>query len=183
MWGYVSGSTGERVDIPAPQAFANALPASGNHEVRNEGVNSSTACDLLNGTDGVHPAWSEQMAASNASHVIINYGINDEWEYDVPTYRSCLVSLAETAKQSGKQVVFETPNPIEGGNLDPYLSAMKEVAAEEQLPVIDQHQYLMSYLYGQSVSTICPDGVHPSAAVYVMKGQFAAEEFTKIFLD
>jgi lysophospholipase L1-like esterase len=183
IWGYLSGSTGERVETPAPQAFADALPASNGHEVRNEGVNSSTACGLLNGSDGVHPEWDVQMASSDASHVIINHGINDQWEYGVSAYRSCLTSLAETAKARGKQVIFETPNPIEGGDLAPFVSAMREVAAQQQIPVIDQHQYLMDYLGGQSVSTICPDGVHPSASVYVMKGEFAASEFAAVFSD
>lgn len=169
------------MDTPAPQAFANALPAAEGHEVRNEGVNSSTACMLLNGADGVHPAWDVQMASSDATHVIINHGINDQWDDDLSAYRSCLTSLASTAKSRGKQVIFETPNPIDGGNLAPYVTAMKEVAAQQQIPVIDQYQYLTGYLNGQSVSTICPDGVHPSASVYIMKGQFAAAEFMEMF--
>lgn len=183
VWGYRSGSPGERVATPAPQAFADALPAAAGHKVTNEGVNSSYACGLLNGTDGVHPAWSTQMTSSDATHVIINHGINDQWEYDVATYRSCLTSLAQIAKSNGKQVIFETPNPIENGNLEPYVAAMKDVAAQQQVPVIDQHRYLMDYLNGNSVSTICPDGVHPSASVYVMKGQFAANQFTSLFPD
>lgn len=123
------------------------------------------------------------MASSDATHVIINHGINDQWEYDVATYRSCLTSLAQIAKSNGKQVIFETPNPIENGNLEPYVAAMKDVAAQQQVPVIDQHRYLMDYLNGNSVSTICPDGVHPSTSVYVMKGQFAANQFATLFSD
>src|SRR5437763_1368084 len=77
MWGYKSG-IGGRADIPAPAAFAAALPASGNYDVHNEGVVGTTACDLLNGADGKHPAWSSQMAASRAKYVLVNFAINDE---------------------------------------------------------------------------------------------------------
>ena len=56
VWGYQS-QTGERVAKPAPAVFAENLPDPRRFEVRNEGVNGSTACELLNGADGRHPPW------------------------------------------------------------------------------------------------------------------------------
>jgi hypothetical protein len=50
------------------------------------------------------------------------------------------------------------------------VNAMKEVAAQEQVLVIDQYKYLTNSLHGQSTCTICPDGLHPTDAVYSMKG-------------
>jgi len=184
IWGYASGS-GARVAVPAPTAFAQALPASLNITVRNEGVNSTDACQLLNGNDGRHPAWSQQMDNSPASIVIINHGINDEWRYDVNTYKGCLQSLAQIAKSKGKKVIFETPNPTRDSGpsgLDVYVNAMKAVASQQNVPVIDQYQYLNNYLNGQSVYTICPDGLHPTNAVYIMKGQYAASVFNTLGL-
>ncbi|WP_245549186.1 SGNH/GDSL hydrolase family protein [Noviherbaspirillum massiliense] len=182
VYGYETGKGGQ-VAEPAPAAFAKALPASANYQVRNEGVSATTACQLLNGTDGVHPAWSKQMASSKASYVIINHAINDEWREDLATYKSCMRQLAQTAKQYGKQAIFETPNPTQdtGGSLDPYTQGMKDVAAQENLPVIDQHAYLMNYLNGKDPHTICPDGLHPTQQVYIMKGQYAASAFVKLF--
>jgi lysophospholipase L1-like esterase len=182
IWGYGSGS-GTRVATPAPATFAAALPNSARHTVRNEGVNASDACQLLNGHDGKHPAWDTQMASSNADVVIINHAINDQWRMDVGTYKSCLTSLAVKAEAHGKKVIFETPNPTRdaGANsLGVYVNAMKAVAAQQGAPVIDQYNYLLSYLNGQSPYTICPDGLHPSDAVYAMKGKYAASSFAAI---
>lgn len=151
--------------------------------MRNEGVSGSTACQLLNGTDGRHPPWASQMASSKAAFVILNHGINDQWAYDIPTYKSCLQALARTAKDNGKRVIFETPNPTRDSGadgLDRYVNAMKDVARQEQLPVIDQYAYLSNYLQGRNPVEICPDGLHPSDAVYVMKGKYAADAFIKI---
>lgn len=185
VWGYASGS-GRRVAKPAPAAFAEALAtAPVRYEVINQGVNGSTACQLLEGKDGVHPSWDAQMAASKARYVILNFGINDEWKYDVGTYESCLLALARQARRSGKQVVFETPNPTRdsGGNgLDVYVNAMKAVALREQVPIVDQYAYLTAYLDGRSVYAICPDGLHPTDAVYAMKGRYAAGVFAKLFV-
>ncbi|MDB5852667.1 MAG: hydrolase family protein [Herminiimonas sp.] len=179
IWGYSSGS-GARVAMPAPAAFAAALPAARNYSVINEGVNGSTACQLLNGTDGRHPAWDTQMASSKASIVILNHAINDEWKEDLATYRGCLSSLSQKARQHGKKIVFETPNPTRDSGvngLDVYVNAMKAVATQENAPVIDQYKYLTGYLNGQSAYTICPDGLHPTDAVYILKGKYAAGAF------
>jgi lysophospholipase L1-like esterase len=184
IWGYGSG-TGVRVATPAPAAFAAALPVAMQYDVRNEGVNGSTACQLLNGTDGTHPAWDTQMASSKASVVILNHAINDEWKEDLTTYRSCLATLSQKAKAHGKKVVFETPNPTRDSgpnSLDVYVNAMRAVAVQEGAPVIDQYKYLTDWLNGQSAYTICPDGLHPTDAVYIMKGKYAASVYPSLGL-
>jgi lysophospholipase L1-like esterase len=175
VWGYRT-HVGGQVAKPAPAAFAEALPGV---QVRNEGVSGSTACGLLNGSDGVHPAWSTQMALSNATVVIINHAINDQWAYGLATYKSCLTSLAQGAKSRGKKVIFETPNPTRdsGWGLEGMAAAMREVAAQQGAPVIDQYQYLIGYLNGRSPYDICPDGLHPTEEVYILKGRYAAEVF------
>lgn len=123
------------------------------------------------------------MALSDANVVIINHAINDQWRMDVDTYKACLSSLAIKAKAHGKKVIFETPNPTRDAGPDSlgvYVNAMKAVAAQQGAPVIDQYNYLLSYLNGQSPYTICPDGLHPSDGVYVMKGKYAANSFAAI---
>ena len=183
VWGYRSG-TGGQVAAPAPAVFAQTLADSGRrHDVRNHGVSGSTACDLLNGTGGVPAAWSQHIATSPAHVVILNHAINDQWKYDVDTYQGCLRNLARQAKSRGKRVIMETPNPTRdsgAGGLDVYVNAMKQVAAQEGLGVIDQYAYLLGVLNGRAASTICPDGLHPSDDVYSMKGQFAARRFIEM---
>jgi lysophospholipase L1-like esterase len=185
VWGYASGTDGQRVSVPAPAVFAKALPNPTRYKVRNEGVSGSTACDLLNGADGKHPAWSDQMAASTATYVIVNHAINDQWKYEVGQYKACLWSLARIATQHGKRIVFETPNPTRdsgSGGLDVYVNAMREVAVLAQAPLIDQYRYLTDYLQGRKYDAICPDGLHPSEEVYRLKGRYAARVFSRIVL-
>lgn len=184
VWGYASGSEAERVARPAPQVFAETLRSRVPVEVLNRGVNGSTACGLLEGRDGRHPPWNEQMQASSARFVILNHAINDQWQVDLPTYRDCLRRLAQGARLHGKQIVFETPNPTRdsgAGGLDVYVEAMREVARQEGVPVIDQYAYLMRYLEGRNPALLAPDGLHPSAEVYVLKGRFAAQAFARLF--
>jgi len=182
VWGYRSG-TGGQVETPAPAAFAAALAAAGQpHEVRNEGVSGSTACELLNG-NGRHAPFSQHIASSIAQFVIFNHAINDQWKNDIPSYQSCLRELARLARSHGKQVLFETPNPTRDsgpGGLDAYVEAMRAVAAQEHVPVIDQYAVLTDRLGGQSVTTICPDGLHPTQQLYLDKGRYAAQRFQQL---
>ena len=184
VWGYASGSDGKQVVDPPPQVFARAL--KGRFEVRNLGVSGSTACDLLEGRDGAHPPWEERMRASRARYVILNHAINDQWRYDVVTYRDCLRKLASTAQAYGKRIVFETPNPTRdsgAGGLDVYVDAMRDVARGEGVPVIDQYAYLTRLLAGRNPQELVPDGLHPSQQVYELKGRFAAQAFLRLFSD
>jgi lysophospholipase L1-like esterase len=186
VWGWktnsTNSSTGDRVAVPAPAAFAQALPASPTYTVDNQGISGSTACGLLNGEDGTHPEWEAQMTSSKAKWVIINHGINDRSAYSLDTYKSCLQRLVQTAKAKGKEVILETPNPIVPDSLADHAQAMRDVASQEGAKVIDQYAMLMAHLNGRNASEICPDGLHPKEEIYVMKGEFAAKEFsTKLY--
>lgn len=184
VWGYASGTDGRQVARTAPQVFAETLSARRRIEVRNHGVSGSTACALLEGADGRHPPWAAQMQASQAHFVILNHAINDQWKHSPDVYRQCLRTLARTARAHGKQMVFETPNPTRDSGadgLDVYVNAMKDVAREEGVPVIDQYGYLSKKLQGRSPLLFAPDGLHPSDAVYVLKGTFAAHAFARLF--
>lgn len=185
IWGYRSGS-GDRVATPAPAAFAAALPTPERYVVRNRGVSSADACEMLNGGNARYSvSWENYMAASDADIVIINHAINDQWRMNTDRYKSCLNSLASIAKRHGKQVIFETPNPTRDsypGGLGVYADAMKSVAAAQGAPVIDQYAYLMGRLNGdyRNVTSLIPDGLHPDEATYVMKGRYAAQVFTSL---
>jgi lysophospholipase L1-like esterase len=176
---------GSQAPETAPQAFDAALPTTPSHTVHNEGVDSTDACQLLNGTDGKHPAWEQQMSATPATtHVIINHGINDLLhaqtgqgdDHSLAQYQQCLTSLVTIAKNHNKQVILETPNPITAGDLTTYVQTMRSVASSLQVPVIDQFAFL-SATYGSNIGSTVPDTLHPTDAVYVQKGQFAAKAF------
>jgi lysophospholipase L1-like esterase len=169
-----------QVATPAPKTFAQNLDAS-RFTVANKGVNGTTACDLWNGTNMPMP-WSQQMASSTARYVIINHGINDLIKGNSTAgYQTCLQDLARVAKANGKTVIFETPNPIVPEGLGNFVAVMRNVASANAIPVIDQYAYLMGVLNGANVSTIVPDGLHPTQEVYTLKGEFAAREFKRYF--
>jgi lysophospholipase L1-like esterase len=180
IWGWASGSNGVQVAKPAPLAFAEAFPTSPRQEVRNEGVSGTTACTLLAG-DGKHAEWNGQMTNSTATVVIINHAINDAKPgtgESVSTYKTCLLSLVQIAKSKGKRVILETPNPVSAfSGLENYVAAMKDVAAKEQVSMIDQFKYLTDYLNGRDTAEITPDGLHPTNDVYIMKGKYAESVF------
>jgi lysophospholipase L1-like esterase len=181
----VDGATGGgRVATPEPLVFDQSLQTTLKHSVSNQGVSSTTCVQLLNGTDGVHPDWATQMANTTANVVIVNHGINDSFSPNesVDQYKSCLNSLISIATAKGKKFVLETPNPAKdsgGGTtgLDAYVTGMREVAAATGVPLIDQYKMLTDFLNGRPVTTICPDGLHPTQDIYTMKGQFAAKTF------
>lgn len=185
IWGWATGSNGVQVSKPAPLAFAEAFPASPHQDVRNEGVSGTSACTLLKG-DGKHAEWNQQMTTSAATVVIINHAINDAkpgTAESIPAYKTCLLSLVQVAKSKGKRVILETPNPVSGfTGLENYVAAMKDVAAQEQVSVIDQFKYLTDYLNGRDTAEITPDGLHPTNDVYIMKGKFAENAFVALTL-
>ncbi|MGV3741902.1 MAG: SGNH/GDSL hydrolase family protein [Burkholderiaceae bacterium] len=181
-WG---NSQGDQVETTAPEAFETALEASSlsaNHTVNNKGRNGQTACDLLDGNGGVDP-FADQIQASPATTVVIlNHGINDsnpDRGISVARYTECLSGLVDIAQAANKRVILETPNPITGHSLSGYLEAMRALATSENLALIDQHAYL-TQKYGEDVSAITPDSEHPTAEIYIEKGQYAASEFLKI---
>jgi lysophospholipase L1-like esterase len=175
--GYESG-TGAQVATPAPTAFAQALPASPTQTVRNLGADGQTACQLLNAD------WAGQMATSDATVVILNHGINDSREdvgEDIETYKSCLTQIARVAGAAGKRVIFETPNPVDNSRIGDYVTAMKQVAGQERLSLIDQYAELTRYLNGRDLREfLCPDGTHPSQEIYIRKGQYAAQVYLSL---
>ena len=176
VYGNLSG-VGTQVSQPPPYVFSKVLGHK--YIVKNEGVSATTSTQLLLGTDGKHAPWATQMANSPARVVIINHAMNDKVYTTVSQYTNNLRKLAEIAIAKNKQVIFETPNPDYWGGLEPYMSAMKAVALQLDIPVIDQFSYLKAFLNGRSVYEICPDGTHPSEAAYVLKGTFAAQKFTE----
>lgn len=193
IWGCdpIDSNCSTRVPLSsrAPEVFRTAIQSSAAHTVRNEGLNGDTACAMVQGLgrggegEGQWSGrtWAQQMAQSNATVVIINHGINEAIRsLSVSDYRNCLRSLAVTAQSANnKYVIFETPNPIDSGDLSPYLSAMRSVAAEINAPVIDQHTYLTNLIGGGNLRSFIPDGTHPSASTYERKGTYSAEEFRK----
>jgi beta-glucanase (GH16 family)/lysophospholipase L1-like esterase len=180
MRGAETGNPSALAPITDPQAMISALPSG--FVAINEGVNSSHSDQLLAGTDGVHPAWSTQMQNSTADVIIINHG--SQFQPDIATYKSNLHDLATIARSANKFVIFQTPSPTQNGRsgMDPVVTAMKQVASSDNVPIIDVYEYLYSYSAssGKSISVMIPDGYHPADDIYVLIGKYAALAYANI---
>lgn len=157
---------------------------------RNEGVNQTSTTDLINGTDGVPRTWAAQMDYTNATHVLINHGIND-W-IDEATYKNNLTTLVNGAKNKSKIPILVTPNPtyltLSGGTtagdaaIDQRAGFMREVATALNVPIIDLHKFAVDYMAANGItrSTWTPDGIHPDSTAYGHMGKYLVERFGAI---
>lgn len=177
--GYKAHS-GAQVAKSTPQAFADALAAAPPYIVRNEGADSSRVEHLLAGADGRHAAWRTYLPSSGVDVVIINHGSKNG--NPVAQYKADMKTAVKLARDNGKFVILMTPSPISEGGLEAYVDAMRQLAAEEKVPLIDVFRYLKDYMArtGSGINDIVPDGYHPADDVYVLIGRFAAQEFQKI---
>lgn len=182
VYGFDKSSPDQRVAAPAPLVFGEALQTPIKPIVSNEGVNSTYCAQLRDGNDSKHPPWQTQMSTTPANVVIINHAINDSLHETLSEYKDCLTSLVTIARQNGKKVVLETPNPTpQLPGVAEYAAAMKTVAASLQVPVIDQFQYLTDFRAAHPDAVIIgADGIHPTQEGYTLKGQYAAQVFVTL---
>lgn len=150
--------------------------------VVNEGRGGTNSLQLLNGTDvsgGLpsHLPWYQEMARSPAHVVSINHSINDRAR-PLADFKATMKTLTLIAQNYGKVVVLETANPIVHGttfsdtfNLADHAAraqAVREVADETGAILCDQYAYIMDN--GYATLAYLPDGIHPSNALYAIKG-------------
>lgn len=186
IYGWRTGtSNGEpRVEPNAVDAFRANIGQG--HQVNNLGRSGTTACDLLSGY-GWSYEWPQQLdERPNTTVVIINHGINDTVRHTPQQYEECLSRLTQTAREKGKYVILETPNPINNEQRDRlplYVDVMRRLVSTGQADqLIDQYKYLRDYmqLNNRDITEIVPDGLHPANDVYVLKGQEAARRFKEM---
>lgn len=145
--------------------------------VNNEGVGSTQASQLLNGTDGRHPIWAQQMAQSKADIIMIEYGLNDTYFFANPRdglesespdrFEKILVELVTTAKNTGKQVVLVEPgpscNPFREPTLAYYVMRIDRVAKQLDVPLVQHYWPTIERPDWQSLLSDC---THPTTQLY-----------------
>ncbi|RQU16221.1 SGNH/GDSL hydrolase family protein [Burkholderia cenocepacia] len=153
--------------------------------IANHGVGATQASQLLNGTDGVHARWADQMAASKAQIVTLNFGLNDAY-YSVtvsknpniipesPTdFESTMTQLVQIARKNGKLVVIFEPNPTCEDTRAPlmpqYVDALRRVAVAERVPIVNEFDQMKSL---SEWPTLLSDCLHPTDHGYLMKAGF-----------
>ncbi|MFL9999911.1 MULTISPECIES: SGNH/GDSL hydrolase family protein [Paraburkholderia] len=147
--------------------------------VTNYGVGNTMATQLRDGT-GIRRAgptaglpWRERLAASPAQIVLINYGINEVMQNQTPEqFYTAETTLVKTARALGKQPVLQTANPMPDNRLNARLATMvamtRRVAAEQQIPLVDQFAYISSL---PDWKTLMSDGAHPKPDLYRLKAE------------
>lgn len=142
--------------------------------VQNLGIAGTTLNDLLTGSNGVAMPWAQRMAQSKAQFVTIKFGINDAYSTGMTAARFSeeLTSAISIARNSGKTVILETPNPIKTDHSDllaALATAIIEVASKSSTPVVDNYGHFSSM---QNWEDYLSDGtMHPTAAGYEIQGQ------------
>ena len=145
-------------------------------KVNNEGVSGTRADQLLNGTDGKHKPWSQELKRSKAHILLLNFGINDSRQpgETVPSYSMNMHLLVDAAKAAGKTVVLETPNPIfptqkadaPDAKLQAHAQAVRQLAKAEHVPLIDVNAAMLAALKQHKLAELYSDPLHPTAAGY-----------------
>jgi lysophospholipase L1-like esterase len=147
--------------------------------VTNFGVGGTTATQLRDGTGNRRAGpsaglpWRERLAASPAQIVLINYGINEVMQNQTPEqFYAAETTLVKTARALGKEPVLQTSNPMPDNRLNARLAAMvamtRRVAAEQQVPLVDQFAYVSSL---PDWKTLMSDGAHPRPGLYRLKAE------------
>ncbi|WP_027798707.1 SGNH/GDSL hydrolase family protein [Paraburkholderia dilworthii] len=147
--------------------------------VTNYGVGGTMATQLLDGTGNRRAGptaglpWRERLTASPARIVLINYGINEVMQNQTPEqFYAAQTALVKTARALGKEPVLETSNPMPDNRLNARLASMvamtRRVAAEQQVPLVDQFTYISSL---PDWKTLMSDGAHPKPGLYRLKAE------------
>ncbi|CBJ38349.1 exported protein of unknown function [Ralstonia solanacearum CMR15] len=149
--------------------------------VSNQAVNGRRAVDLVNGTDGLHLPWVQTAANSHARVVLFNYAINDatgQFPVTADDYRASLTFLITEARKDGKTPVLEEPNPIcsstaASATLDNFVAVMRDVAAAQGVPLIQQYDVIKSIPGWQA--KYGSDCIHPLLEIYQGKATRQAD--------
>ncbi len=126
-------------------------------------VGGTNSVQLRAGTDGLNKPWPQSVVGQV---VVIKHGTNDGTaaygKTPIETYKDNLRFFAANARA---RVVFETPDPAtdpeRSTSVPPYTQAMREVAAELQVTLIDTDVCWRNNPQWQSFLT---DGTHANAA-------------------
>jgi lysophospholipase L1-like esterase len=205
MWGADPSNLANQVSIPPPTALANLVNTyHGNTAltVTNNALSGTTATQMIAGTDGSGSTFAAKMAASSASIVYCNHGVNDAYGANATTlaqYKTALLAFVYTCRLYGKTPVLVTPFPAltfgtfgsqaRAEATSRFAEQMRKIAADHSVALVDNNLTLSRVLGvdGYLPLTILPDGVHASQAGYTIAGnnlarpllEAQAETFTR----
>lgn len=160
-------------------------------KVINLGKGGTEAAQLLGHDSDSRLSWAIRMKQSPARIVLLNYGLNDAYYAQVHSaqapvetpddYAEILTQLVAIARQAGKIVILEEPNPtcnrVREGVLPAYVEKLRDVAARNHVALVSQYDYILALPDWRSLLSDC---LHPTEALYRIKGQRVAATLVPI---
>ena len=190
---YYGDSTGYAVDgttvlngaCPVAGCTIVAAPASyirvSGYTVSNKSIGGLATFDLIDGTPlAGNVTWANRMKASKADVVLMAVGINDGYAYSPDKYRALMTQIVQIARDSGKQVVLQTPNPTREPKVTVLSATLRGLAAELGVALIDQEIGLTPLVNSKGLLAVIPDGLHPNAPTYALMGAISDQRLHEI---
>lgn len=126
------------------------------------------------------PGWSERLAKSSATIIVLNFGINDATHCDANHFEWNMRPLIVEAMKT-KTVVLQTSNYVAARGIvtaarvectRQFSVVTTKLSAEYKLRLIDT--YSLTTPLVNANPALLPDGVHPTEALYKTIGEDAA---------
>jgi hypothetical protein len=155
------------------------------------GISGGTASDMVNDTGAPSSGRLQQLKNFVPDLIVCECGLVNSWRnsQSLASTKANLTTLVQTAKTAGSNFIFLTP-PYDdssagaSANQAAYVNLMYQVAAEQNVGLIDLRQRWVSYSYsvsrGWMVST---DAVHPTLAGYQDEAANVMFDVIKSILD
>lgn len=155
-----------------------------NFTVANEGVTDKTTARILNG-DYVHPPLDTWLQTNKPTYLILQIGIYEhhiDGGTSASVFKSNLEQIVDRVRAAGIVIIFQTSHETSiEAKIGQYRAAFDEVAEAKDVPKINLFDYSYNYRTsrGLTIMDMCPDGVHPSDATYVLYGAYCADSFKR----
>ncbi len=132
-------------------------------EVINAGISGHTTRDALARID-------KDVLAHKPDLVTVMFGLNDMTRVPLPEYRDNLKQIIKRCRDAGAEVLLCTPNSVYDSKsrpikkLEQYVTAVKQVAQMEQVPVADCYAAYESLRERDAFawSSLMSDEIHPN---------------------
>lgn len=188
MWGADPSNLAVQVAVPpyaALQNLVNNYHGNSALTVTNNAISGTTLTQMIAGTDGSGSTFAAKMAASSASVVLCNHGVNDAFGANATTaaaFKTAVLAFVHTVRANGKTPVLVTPFPsltigafgsqARAEATSRFAEIVRKVASDHGVLLVDQNLLLSRLLNVDGVRPleILPDGVHGSQRGYGIAG-------------
>lgn len=156
-------------------------------QVINAGIGGNTTADGLK-------RFQADVLNHKPQYVVLMFGLNDSWidngkaasRLTVEEYQANLGEMIQKLTAQGTKVVLMTPNPAlsptygpeRNATLKPYVTAVRQLAAEHGLPLVDVYRHFAELrLEAAEINSLFTDDMHPNPAGQAQIAQLLHEYF------